>query len=55
LARIQETYADRSWRETIEKHIADWWKVIEARAMNSNDPINPERMFWELSPRLPLR
>jgi pyruvate dehydrogenase (quinone) len=44
---------DRSWRETIEKNIADWWKVLEARAMNSADPINPERVFWELSPRLP--
>jgi pyruvate dehydrogenase (quinone) len=44
---------DRSWRETINKNIADWWKVLEARAMNSADPINPERLFWELSPRLP--
>ena len=23
---------DRSWRETIDKNIADWWKVLEARA-----------------------
>src|SRR6201994_886612 len=44
---------DRSWRATIDKNIADWWKVLEARAMNSADPINPERVFWELSPRLP--
>jgi pyruvate dehydrogenase (quinone) len=44
---------DRSWRETIDKNIADWWKVLESRAMNSADPINPERVFWELSPRLP--
>ena len=44
---------DRSWRQTIDKNIADWWKVLEARAMNSADPINPERVFWELSPRLP--
>ncbi|MBA3832351.1 MAG: thiamine pyrophosphate-requiring protein [Chthoniobacterales bacterium] len=44
---------DRSWRETIEGNIKDWWEVLEARAMNSADPINPERVFWELSPRLP--
>ena len=44
---------NRSWLETIEKNIVDWWKVMEARAMNSADPINPERVFWELSPRLP--
>ena len=44
---------DRSWRETIEKNIEEWWKVLEARAMNAADPINPQRVFWELSPRLP--
>ena len=44
---------DRSWREIIDKNIAEWWKVLEARAMNSADPINPQRVFWELSPRLP--
>jgi pyruvate dehydrogenase (quinone) len=27
--------------------------VLEARAMNSADPINPQRVFWELSSRLP--
>ena len=44
---------DRSWREKIDKEIEEWWKVMEARAMNSANPINPERVFWELSPRLP--
>jgi pyruvate dehydrogenase (quinone) len=44
---------DRSWRETIEKDVADWWHVLEERAMNSANPINPQRVFWELSPRLP--
>ncbi len=44
---------DRSWREKIEKEIEEWWRVVEARAMNSANPINPERVFWELSPRLP--
>jgi pyruvate dehydrogenase (quinone) len=44
---------DRTWREKIEKNIADWWKVLEARAMNEANPINPQRVFWELSPRLP--
>jgi pyruvate dehydrogenase (quinone) len=46
---------DRSWREGIEEGVADWWKVLEARAMNSADPINPQRVFWELSPRVPDR
>jgi pyruvate dehydrogenase (quinone) len=46
---------DRSWREKIEKEVTRWWKVLEARAMNSADPINPQRVFWELSSRLPDR
>ncbi len=44
---------DRSWRYKIEKNIAEWWKVLEARAMNEASPLNPQRVFWELSPRLP--
>ena len=44
---------DRTWREEIEKNVEEWWKVVEARAMNSADPINPQRIFWELSSRLP--
>jgi pyruvate dehydrogenase (quinone) len=46
---------DRSWREQIEESVADWWRTIEARAMNDADPINPQRVFSELSPRLPDR
>lgn len=41
------------WREQIENEITKWWKIVEARAMNDADPINPQRIFWELSPRLP--
>jgi pyruvate dehydrogenase (quinone) len=44
---------NRAWREEIEQGVADWWQLVEARAMNSADPINPQRVFWELSPRLP--
>ncbi|KAA9041786.1 thiamine pyrophosphate-requiring protein [Ginsengibacter hankyongi] len=44
---------DRNWRETIASNLEEWWKVLEARAMNSADPINPQRLFWELSKQLP--
>ncbi|NHN86810.1 thiamine pyrophosphate-requiring protein [Acetobacter musti] len=44
---------DRSWRTRIEKEVADWWKVLEARAMNSADSLNPQRVFRELSKQLP--
>ncbi len=46
---------DRSWQADLQDQIKEWWKVLEARAMNSANPINPERVFWELSPRLPER
>lgn len=44
---------DTTWREKIENNVRDWWKILEARAMNEADPINPQRVFWELSSRLP--
>ncbi|MGE5470524.1 MAG: thiamine pyrophosphate-requiring protein [Bacteroidota bacterium] len=44
---------DRSWRDGIEKNVERWWRVLEGRAMVDAHPINPQRVFWELSPRLP--
>jgi pyruvate dehydrogenase (quinone) len=44
---------DRSWQNKITDSVREWWKVVEGRAMSSANPINPERVFWELSPRLP--
>jgi pyruvate dehydrogenase (quinone) len=44
---------DRRWRSEIQKHIQDWWQTVEARAMQEASPINPQRVFQELSPRLP--
>ncbi|MGE0225962.1 MAG: thiamine pyrophosphate-requiring protein [Acetobacteraceae bacterium] len=46
---------DRSWRQRIESNVAEWWKVLEARAMSSANPVNPQRVVWELSPRVPDR
>ncbi len=53
LIPLLERKQDRSWREEVEKGVEGWWKVLEARAMNDADPLNPQRVFWELSPRLP--
>jgi pyruvate dehydrogenase (quinone) len=44
---------DRSWREQIETEIGEWWEVVEQRAMQDADPINPQRVFWELNKYLP--
>lgn len=43
----------RAWRDKIEAGVRQWWQVLEQRAMNEGKPINPQRVFWELSPRLP--
>ncbi len=44
---------DRSWQNHLIGEMREWWQVVEGRAMQSANPINPERVFWELSPRLP--
>jgi pyruvate dehydrogenase (quinone) len=44
---------DRSWREDIEKAVAAWWKKLEGRAKADADPVNPQRVVWEMSPLLP--
>jgi pyruvate dehydrogenase (quinone) len=44
---------DRSWRDEIEGGVRDWWQLIEHRAQQPADPINPQLVFHELSKRLP--
>jgi pyruvate dehydrogenase (quinone) len=44
---------DRSWREGVEKNVGEWWQTIDARAQQPGEPINPQLVFSELSPRLP--
>ena len=46
-----ERKTDRSWRESIEKNIRQWWDVLRGRAMSEAHPINPQRVFWELKPQ----
>jgi pyruvate dehydrogenase (quinone) len=44
---------DRSWRENIEAKVTRWWETMEQEAMVEADPVNPMRLFHELSTRLP--
>jgi pyruvate dehydrogenase (quinone) len=44
---------DRNWQLDIQKSVKEWWELMDARAHNSADPINPQYLFWELSKRLP--
>jgi pyruvate dehydrogenase (quinone) len=53
LLPLLQQKTDTKWRDGIEKGVKAWWKTLEAEAMNSADPLNPQRVFWELSPKLP--
>ncbi|KHK66764.1 thiamine pyrophosphate-requiring protein [Pseudomonas frederiksbergensis] len=55
LLPLIEEKTDRAWREKIEHWRADWDKTLEKRALVSAKPINPQRVTFELSPRLPDR
>ncbi|GGM09991.1 thiamine pyrophosphate-requiring protein [Pseudomonas asuensis] len=46
---------DRSWRGSIEKWRKDSDETLKARALTDAKPINPQRVAYELSPRLPDR
>jgi pyruvate dehydrogenase (quinone) len=53
LSPLLERKEDRSWREQLEHEIEQWWRLVEERAMQDADPINPQRIFWELNKYLP--
>ncbi|MET0866363.1 MAG: thiamine pyrophosphate-requiring protein [Nakamurella sp.] len=42
-----------SWRQQVEQSVRDWRTLAEQRAHTPADPINPERVVWELNSRLP--
>lgn len=44
---------DTGWRARIEKEVRDSWHTLENRAMQPANPVNPQRVAWELSPLLP--
>lgn len=43
------------WRETVENDVREWWSTLADRAHQLARPVNPQRVTWELSPRLPDR
>jgi pyruvate dehydrogenase (quinone) len=53
LIPLLERKSGRSWRESIESDVARWHEVAERRALAEADPVNPLRIFSELSTRLP--
>jgi pyruvate dehydrogenase (quinone) len=55
LRPLLERKEDRSWREQIEDEVRRWWEILDQQAQDPADPVNPQLVFQELSPRLPDR
>ncbi len=53
LIPLLERKQDRGWRGEIEDGVRRWWEILEARAHDEADPVNPQLVFHELSKRLP--
>ncbi|TYB42413.1 thiamine pyrophosphate-requiring protein [Actinomadura chibensis] len=53
LIPLLERKSDRGWRETVESNVRSWRETVADEAMVDADPINPMRLFHELSRRMP--
>jgi len=55
LLPLLEQKADTNWRDEIAGWRNDWAETLRDRAMVAANPVNPQRVFHELSPRIPDR
>lgn len=53
LLPLLEPKPNRAWRQEIEASVRAWWEDADRRAQEPADPLNPQLLFRELSPRLP--
>ncbi len=53
LLPLLDQKAETHWRRHIEAGMKEWWELMEKRAMAPAKPVNPQRVTYELSPRLP--
>jgi len=53
LLPMLERKKEHAWRDEIERGLKEWNETLEARAKTKAHPVNPQRVVWELSPRLP--
>ncbi|QIS22086.1 thiamine pyrophosphate-requiring protein [Nocardia terpenica] len=53
LIPLLESKPDRSWRDKVEENVARWWDTVERQSMLGARPVNPMRVVWELSRRIP--
>ena len=55
LLPLLQQKSDHAWRTKVEGWVKDSWTTLENRAMAKANPVNPQRVAWELSPRIPDR
>ena len=53
LLPLLQSKTNSIWRQQIAGWMDDWWATLEARAKTKAHPVNPQRVVWEMSPRLP--
>jgi len=53
LLPMLEKKRNDDWQRRIKGWLDDWWETLEARAMTKAHPVNPQRVVWEMSSRLP--
>jgi pyruvate dehydrogenase (quinone) len=53
LIPLLERKDDRSWQDGIIDGVRRWWETMDMEAHVEAEPVNPMRIFSELSPRLP--
>ena len=53
LLPLIERKDDRGWQEQLAQEIESWWELLAREAEVSAEPLNPLKVFHELSPRLP--
>jgi pyruvate dehydrogenase (quinone) len=53
LLPLLDERTDRSWRTEVEESVRSWHRLSAQRARTPAEPVNPEAVVAELSPRLP--
>jgi pyruvate dehydrogenase (quinone) len=53
LLPLIERKEDRGWQEDLAGEIESWWELLAREAETEAEPLNPLKVFHELSPRLP--
>ncbi|UWX96823.1 thiamine pyrophosphate-requiring protein [Arthrobacter zhaoxinii] len=53
LIPLLEARPDAPWRRQVEESVRRWHELARTRAMTPADPVNPERVVYELNRRLP--